>query len=371
VTDARVWSGPVLDGHVHMGEFREREPLLEIMDATGAGRMALVSIQEPRTGAGLGPSLAAKALHPDRLYVFAGPNHAQRLSDGAVVTPSLAEQARTFARIGCDGMKLLEGKPTSRQEMDVPITDPYFAEFWECVEELATPLVWHVGDPETFWDPARIPGWARDNKWGYGPDDVPLEQLYAEVDAVLAKHPRLRVAFAHFYFLSADLERAGRFLEDHPTVSFDLAPGIEMLYNTSEDPDGARDFFIRYAERIVFGTDIWSGMALNEARHRAGMVHRWLATDDEFRVSPDADYLLGPPEDGIIRGMALPHDVLELIFCSNFERFAGSQPRRLDSAGAADVCDGIARAAEELSGTPASETQAGRAARLLRTGGDA
>ncbi|HQK92939.1 MAG TPA: amidohydrolase family protein [Armatimonadota bacterium] len=366
MNEARAWKGPILDGHVHMGDLGEREPLLGIMDATGADRMALVSIQDPRAGAGLGPSLVAKALHPDRFYVFAGPNHAQHLSGGAVVTPSLAAQAQRFARIGCDGMKLLEGKPTSRREVDVPITDPYFAEFWECVEGLGTPLIWHVGDPETFWDPARIPGWARDNQWGYGPEDVALEVLYTEVDAVLARHPRLRVAFAHFYFLSADLDRAGRFLDDHPTVSFDLAPGIEMLYNMSEEPVRAREFFIRYADRIVFGTDIWSGMALEEARHRAGMVHRWLITEDEFRVSPNADYLLGPPEDGIIRGMALPDDVLERVFCRNFERFAGVRPRPLDAAGAADVCDEIARAAQGLSGTPTSETQAGQAADRLR-----
>ena len=45
------------------------------------------------------------------------------------------------------------------------------------------------------------------------------EELYAEVDEVLRRHPNLRVIFAHFYFLSADLPRAARFFDAHPEAA--------------------------------------------------------------------------------------------------------------------------------------------------------
>ncbi|MCX7597956.1 MAG: amidohydrolase, partial [Armatimonadetes bacterium] len=201
--------------------------------------------------------------------------------------------------------------------------------------------------------------------WGYGPEDVTKEQLYAEVDEVLRRHPRLKVIFAHFYFLSADLPRAARFLEEHPTVHFDLAPGIEMLYNISRDPEAGREFFIRYADRIVFGTDIWSGLTPAQAAARAGIIFRWLESDEEFRVPADADELLGPPEDGIIRGMALPDDVLARIYRDNMASLAGAEPRPLDVGAAIAECERLAAIAEAMSGRPAKEMEAARVAEQL------
>jgi hypothetical protein len=355
----------IIDGHVHMGGMAEEESMLAIRQETGIEKMALVSIQNPEAGSGLPGSLYMKARYPRWFYVFAGLNHAEVQSDGRVQTPSLAAQVDEFLAIGCDGIKMIEGKPTSRQRLNVPVTDPYYADYWARVEELGVPIVWHVNDPEEFWDPERLPVWAKERGWGYSPEDVSKEQLYAEVDEVLARHPGLNVTFAHFYFLSADLERAGRFLDAHPTVRFDLAPGIEMLHNLSRDVDASRDFFIRYADRIVFGTDLFSSLAVEEGRARAGIVYRWLESDEYYRVPDEADFLLGAPEDGLIHGMALPDDVLKRIYHDNFVGAASDEPRALDVAQAVAVCERLAATAEVLSGTPAAETEAARVASAL------
>jgi hypothetical protein len=355
----------IVDSHVHMGGVDTEKSMEGVRKATGISRMGLVSIQDPAQGAGLAASLYMKSRHPGTYYVLAGLNHAQKLSEGKVKAPSLTEQLDSFVRTGCDGIKMIEGKPTSRQQMDIPVTDPYFADYWAHVEELGLPIVWHVNDPEEFWDPDKIPGWAKKNDWGYGPDDVTKEELYAEVDEVLERHPRLKVSFAHFYFLSADLPRAARFLDEHPGVHLDLAPGVEMLYNISRDPDAGREFFINYADRIVFGTDLFSDLALPAARARAGIVYRWLEGDDTFRVPPEADFLLGPPEDGVVRGMSLPGDVLAAIYHGNFTRMAGARPKPLNAQAAVEECERLAALAEAMSGKPAAQTEAGRVAELL------
>jgi len=341
------------------------ERMLAIRDATGIEKMNLVSIQNEAAGSGLPQSLYMKARHPHDFFVFAGLNHAEKLSGGDVSTPSLAEQADRFVEMGCDGIKMIEGKPTSRRRLNIPVSDPYYAEYWARVEELGLPIVWHVNDPEEFWDPDRIPGWAKERDWGYGPDDVQKEALYDEVGDVLARHPGLQVAFAHFYFLSADLPRAARFLDEHPNVRFDLAPGIEMLYNISRDPDAGREFFTRYADRIVFGTDLSSGLTLEEGRIRAGIVFRWLESEDEFRVPEEADFLLGPPQDGLIRGMALPDQVLRKIYHDNFTAMVGAEPEPLNTDAGVEECRRIAAIAAAMPGTPAAETEAARVARML------
>ena len=355
----------VFDGHVHMRSVADERSMLAIREATGIEKMTLVSIQNPEAGTGLPQSLHMKAKYPKQFFVFAGLNHAQRLSGERVRTPSLAGQADALAEMGCDGIKMIEGKPTSRQHMDVPVTDAYFGDYWARVEELGSPIVWHVNDPEEFWDPVRIPGWAKERDWGYGPDDVQKEDLYAEVDEVLTRHPNLKVIFAHFYFLSADLARAARFLDAHTTVHFDLAPGIEMLYNLSRDPVASREFFVKYADRIVFGTDLFSSLTVEQGRIRAGLVFRWIESEDTFRVPEAADFLLGPPEDGIIHGMSLPTDVLTKIYHDNFVRLVGVEPRALNIDRAIEECERLAAMAKVLSGKPAAETEAAQVASSL------
>lgn len=355
----------IVDAHVHMRNTATKEPLLSICKATGIGRMALVSIQNPEAGTGLPQSLYMKSRHPACFYVFAGLNHAEWLSGGKVAAPGLPEQVDAIIRMGCDGIKMIEGKPSSRQRMNVPVTDPYFSEYWGRVEELGLPIVWHVNDPEEFWDEQKIPDWARQRNWGYGPTDVQKEELYAEVDEVLAKHFKLKVIFGHFYFLSADLRRAARFLDEHPTVHFDLAPGIELLHNISKDPEAGREFFLKYADRIVFGTDISSDMSMEQGLIRAGIVFRWLESDDTFGVPTEADSLLGPGEDGIIRGMCLPSDALAKIYRENFVRLAGGEPRRLDLEACVQECERLAAIAEAMSGRPAAETEAAMVAKQL------
>lgn len=355
----------IIDCHVHMGGVADEASMLKIREATGIGKMALVSIQNPTAGAGLPQSLYMKAQYPKLFFVFAGLNHAQKLSGGRVRTTSLVKQVEGFVKMGCDGIKMIEGKPTSRQQMDIPVTDPYFADYWAYVEELGIPIIWHVNDPEEFWDPAKIPVWARERNWGYGPGDVQKEQLYAEVDEVLARHPNLKIIFAHFYFLSADSPRARRFFDEHPTVHFDLAPGIEMLYNLSQDPDTSREFFTQYAERIVFGTDLSSRLSMEEGCIRAGLVFRWLESEDTFRVPEKADFLLGSPEDGIIRGLSLPEDALARIYRGNFVRLVGIKPHTLDIEKAVEECERLNAIAEAMSGEPVSETEAALVARRL------
>jgi predicted TIM-barrel fold metal-dependent hydrolase len=366
------WSskvGGMIDSHVHMQSVDGEERLLAIREAVDTTKMAQVAIQNPAAGSGLPAALYMKARYPAWFYCMAGLNHAERLANKELGWHSLVEQVDALVELGCDGIKMIEGKPTSRQRLNVPVTDAYYADYWARVQELGLPIVWHVNDPEEFWDPLRIPGWAKERNWGYGPEDVQKEQLYAEVEEVLTRYPKLRIIFAHFYFLSADLPRAERFLERHPTAHLDLAPGVEMLYNMSRDPEASRAFFIAHADRIVFGTDMFSGLSVDEGRYRAGIVIRWLETEDTFRVPEGADFLLGPPADGVIRGMALPEKTLQKIYRGNAARLLGAEPQALNVERAIVECDRLADLAERMSGAAAAETEAAWVAARLRAGG--
>jgi predicted TIM-barrel fold metal-dependent hydrolase len=195
-----------------------------------------------------------------------------------------------------------------------------YAALFAHLEAEGIPLLWHVADPPEFWTRDAVPLWARQQNWWYDESFPPKEQLDAECLHVLRRHPGLKVILAHFFFLSQDLPAADRLLDELPNVHLDLAPGVEMFHNVSRDPEAARAFFVRRADRILYGTDIGA------AQHRTGpkrgwMVRHWLETDDVFDV-PD-DPLMTPDDRPALRGIALGEAELERIYAANFLRILG------------------------------------------------
>ncbi len=312
---------------------------------------------------------AAKAARPGHFYVFAGLDHSGVLSDGRIDPPSLDEQVDRLLEAGSDGVKLLESKPNYWRKLGLPLDGDYFRPLFARLEEAGVPVVWHVADPEEFWDPALTPEWAAVKGWGYDATFPSKEQLYAEAFAVLERHPRLKVIFPHFLFLSADLPRAAGLLERFPCVHLDLGPGVELFYNLSRDPGASREFFIRWSGRIIYGTDSYTAMSIEEGRRRAGLVRAFLESGEEFRVPPGADYLLGPPEDGVIHGLDLPEEALQDIFHRNFAALAGEAPRPLNAAAAVRECRRLTREQSLLTGEPEASIPAMRAVAAIERGG--
>ena len=119
--------------------------------------------------------------------------------------------------------------------------------------------------------------------------------------------------------------RAAALLERYPNVHFDLAPGIEMLYNFTKRPAEARDFFLRYQDRLVYGVDFDPGFSSS----RIWVLRNFLETDEYYHVPTD-DRLFWPDHRSMIQGIKLPEEVLRKIHATNYERIVGSRPKPLD-----------------------------------------
>ncbi len=331
----------LIDCHVHMRGMASLQNLTEVIEECGLDAMNVISI--PRTDEKLITNILGllfKTRLPGKVYAFGSLRHPQY---GDIDEPlSYEEQARNLLALGCDGIKMIEGKPTTRKKLGVPLDDSRYDKFYSYLEDRSVPLLFHVNDPESFWDPGRIRPGARERGWFYGDGTFPsYEELYAESANVLAKHPRLNVLFAHFYFLSDDLDRLEDFMSEHPNVKVDITPGSEMYRNFSRRPERAREFFIDHAGRIFFGTDI-SGdtepdpeMAGRE-RDRIQNMRRFLETGDEFEWwGMD------------LKGIDLPREALAAIYAGNFRRWAGKEPKAVGLSAVSAECSRLAGMARE------------------------
>jgi predicted TIM-barrel fold metal-dependent hydrolase len=214
--------------------------------------------------------------------------------------------------------------------------------------ETGTPLIFHVNDPEEFWDAKLCPDWARKLGWFYGDGTyINNEEQYRQVLTVMERHPMLNVIFAHFFFLSAQLERLAGYLDRFPNMKIDLTPGIEMYMNFSQAPHKTRDFFIKYQERIVYGTDIGAKALLatpemniepSESNLRIQLIRRFLETGGPFKLESEEGFLFGNP-DFVFQGISLPGEVLERIYHFNFERSVSTTPKKLNPAAIIEECE--------------------------------
>lgn len=375
---------PVTDAHIHFGHPERMGDLLAIMGTVPMKKINIVSTPDAQQVNHNPALIYFKAHHPDCVYTSGGLDYVQIVNDhfssgeqgesrlegeweridAEQMSKQLAAEVTTLKTIGFDGLKLIEGKPTVRKMIPIPLNAPHYEEMWATLERLEMPVLWHVADPEEFWDPVLAPSWARDQGWFYGDGTFPTkEELYGEVDDVLTRHPNLKVIFAHFFFLSADLPRAGKFLDAHPRACFDLTPGSEMYINFTPQLEATREFFSAYQDRLIYGTDIASHSLMAEkgkdrALATAWMVRKFLESDGMFQP-PDLLANWRTADLDSFRGLGLARDILEQIYHENFERLYGTSPAPLD-------CDAAVGELERMTAVIDARTSGGHVENTAR-----
>lgn len=316
----------VCDGHLHLNP-GFADDVRRAADAENAARYSLLSLAQLRDDPAQNTeTLLAKALDPARCFAFCSLDY-ERNGQPA---PDPLEQVRLWLDAGFDGVKFIETKPNCQRRLGVRLDDMRFDPMFAYLEERGVPILWHNGDPAPFWDADKCPKVAIERGWAYlDPSYLSLDALYGIVETVLERHPKLRVTFAHFYFVSDDPAHAERMMTRYPNVHFDITPGTEMYPAFSENAGFFRDFITRYADRIQYGTD--TGCDASNTVFNASMrdnIMRFLATNEEAVIH-------GTPA----RGIALAEDTVEQIMSRTHDGFVGLVPKPIDRATARIACE--------------------------------
>lgn len=204
---------------------------------------------------------AMKGRYPDRFVVFANvmTNDINEPGFGQRAAARLAEDVKN----GAQGLKIFKnfGMDLKYKNGDrVKVDDPEWDPIWAKCAELGIPVLIHVAEPDAFFLPIdknnerwlelkQFPGRARP------PEKYPpFETLMTERNHMLAKNPKTKFILAHMGYHGNNLERLGKLFDTYPNAYVDVAA---VLAEIGRQPYTARDFFIKYQDRLIFGKDIY------------------------------------------------------------------------------------------------------------------
>lgn len=139
--------------------------------------------------------------------------------------------------------------------------DPLFDPVYEFLTERDVPLLAHLAEPLAAWLPLNpekphYSYYSTHPEWHfYNREGVPQHAgIIAARDIILQKHPNLIFIGAHMGSQSHDVSEIAERLEKYDNYYVECSARVPDL--THQPKGKVREFFIKYQDRIMYGTDI-------------------------------------------------------------------------------------------------------------------
>jgi len=325
---------PVIDAHNHLFGDLPPDEMLKVMDevgvrtfvnVTGNATLPLKNNCYTIERREIDSYIAAYVKpYPGRFAAFTMADFAQ-WNDPVLLTDDFVDRCiqhfEEDVAKGALGLKVTKELGLFFKDSDgryIPVDDERLFPIWRRAGELGKPVLIHVSDPVAFFLPVdernehyltlqEFPAWSFYgsfySKW----------ELLEQRNRVIAIHPQTRFILPHVANNPEDLDSVARLLDRFPNVVIDFSARIDEL---GRQPYTARDFFIAYQDRILFGID----MPVRADIYRC--YFRFLETRDEYFEYPDYIGRWGYSRWRIY-GLGLPDEVLRKIYFENAERVIG------------------------------------------------
>lgn len=302
---------PVIDYHNHL-DAQEPAKVLKIMDACGIEQMVNITMK-----------VGDEAIEQIERYRAADPKRFHSIGwmdwrgADAPDFPSFIklslERLDRLAKHGIVGFKFWKDLGLTVRDASgelLRVDDERLAPIFDRLGELGLPVMVHIGDPEAFFLPIdanneRYEELAAHPDWGFHGAQYGKDELLQQRDVVFKRHPKTTFVGAHIAENSEDLQRVSVMLDACPNVLVDISARASEL---GRQPYSARKFFLRFADRILFGADLVPEIEMYR------LYYRFLETDDEYFEYPT--HASGQGRWNIY-GIHLPEDVLQKVYREN------------------------------------------------------
>jgi len=221
---------------------------------------------------------------------------------------------------------------TDAQGHRIFIDNPGFDPVIAFMVKLHLPLIAHQGEPKNCWLPLdqmtteNDRSYYRDHPNYYmylHPDQPSYEALMAARDRFVARHPDLSFDGAHMASLEWSVDELSAFLDRYPNANVDLAARMtQVQYQSVRDYDKVRNFFIKYQDRLMYGTDLTQNPEDDRAQFSKDAEAFW-QSDWRYLATTQTQHV--DAIDADVKPLALPRAVIDKIYYGNARRvfFAG------------------------------------------------
>jgi predicted TIM-barrel fold metal-dependent hydrolase len=231
---------------------------------------------------------------------------------------------------------------TDAQGRRVFLDDPRFDGVMRHIQDRGIPLIAHQGEPRNCWLPLDQMTTENDRNYFKNhpnfymylhPDQPSYETLMVHRDNFVAHHPNLAFDGAHLASLEWDTDRAAAFLERFPNANVDLAARLTNVQaQSTKDYAKVRAFFIKYQDRLMYGTDLTDNRSTPKKPGREAEFGKeadaFWRSDWRYLATPLSQHIAAIDADA--KGLALPRSVIDKIYWTNARRFFHlDRPRRI------------------------------------------
>jgi len=318
---------PAVDFHLHGRSLKtaaDYRKMIALMDQTG---IALICNMDGGFGAEFDQNIKVGDAFKDRILQFARLNYSG-INDPGWSEKAAAELERCF-RNGAQGLKIAKELGLTYKNKDgsyIQADDPRFDPVWEMCAKYNKPVMIHLSDsygrflpigPENERYEAGL--WRSSPEGNYYKTGHPTPDVIEKArENMHAKHPNTRFVNAHMAMLYYDMDKVAALLDKYPNADVELSATVQDL---GRAPRMIREFFLKYQDRILFGSDGNPSRGIDEF----WVPHwRFLETFDEHFDHPaQLRSATGAPLHGRWRiyGIGLPDDVLRKVYYANALRY--------------------------------------------------
>lgn len=299
---------PVIDIHSH-----DYAPVdaavdrwVETMDAVGIERTVIMT---GATGARFDQIMARFNRHPKRFIVWCGIDYTGFDQPG--FGPAAVAELERCRKAGASGVGELSDKGrglgSTTNKLGIHVDDPRMDGILAKCAELRMPVNIHVGEDRWMYEPMDQSNDGLMNAWKWrvqgGPGVLTHAEVVDSLERAVKKHPRTIFIACHLANCCSDLNRIGGMLDRYPNLYGDIGARFAEL---SPIPRTVAQFFTRYQDRILYGTD------MNPDPEMYRVTFRLLETADEHFYPVYFRKYHWP-----MHAWALPDGVLKKIYREN------------------------------------------------------
>jgi predicted TIM-barrel fold metal-dependent hydrolase len=314
---------PAVDFHLHgraLQTATDYQKMVALMDQTG---IAVICNMDGGYGKSFDQNVNVGDAFKGRVLQFARLNY-EGINEPGWSEKATAELERCF-RAGAHGLKIAKELGLTYKNTDgsyIQADDKRFDSIWELCARYNKPVMIHLSDsygrflpigPENERYEAGL--WRSSPEGNYYMTGHPTVDVIEKArENMHARHPNTRFVNAHFAMLYYDMDKVVALLDRFPNADIELSATVQDL---GRAPRMIRDFFLKYQDRILFGSDGNPGRGIEEF----WVPHwRFLETFDEHFDHPaQLRSATGAPLHGRWRiyGIGLPDDVLRKVYYAN------------------------------------------------------